>query len=129
MAKQTGLLKIKGTLDNVTFYKSKDGHLAKMKTSLDGERIKNDPSFARTRENGSEFGSIATSGKLFRDSLRNITVNVSDNKLLTRVTQVLAQIKNLDTTSLRGARNVGVGIGNASAKALLKGFEFNSNAL
>ncbi len=37
MARQTGLLKIKGTLDNVTFYKSKDGHLAKMKTSLDGE--------------------------------------------------------------------------------------------
>ena len=129
MAKQTGLLKIKGTLDNVTFYKSKDGHLAKMKTSLDGERIKNDPSFARTRENGSEFGSIATSGKLFRDSLRNITVNVSDNKLLTRVTQVLAKVKNLDSTSVRGARNVGVGIGNATAKALLKGFEFNSNAL
>ena len=129
MARQTGLLKIKGTLDNVTFYKSKDGHLAKMKTSLDGERIKNDPSFARTRENGSEFGSIATSGKLFRDSLRNITVNVSDNKLLTRVTQVLAKVKNLDSTSIRGARNVGVGIGNATAKALLKGFEFNSNAL
>ena len=129
MARQTGLLKIKGTLDNVTFYKSKDGHLAKMKTSLDGERIKNDPSFAETRENGSEFGSIATSGKLFRDSLRNITANVSDNKLLTRVTQVLAKVKNLDSTSIRGARNVGVGIGNATAKALLKGFEFNSNAL
>jgi hypothetical protein len=129
MARQTGLLKIKGTLDNVTFYQSKDGHMAKMKTSLDGDRIKNDPTFARTRENGSEFGSIATSGKLFRDSLRNITVNVSDNKLLTRVTQVLAKIKNLDSTSVRGARNVGVGIGNATAKALLKGFEFNSNAL
>ncbi len=129
MARQTGLLKIKGTLDNVTFYKSKDGHLAKMKTSLDGELIKNDPSFARTRENGSEFGSIATSGKLFRDSLRNITVNVSDNKLLTRVTQVMSKIKNLDATSIRGARNVGVGIGNVTAKALLKGFEFNSNAL
>lgn len=128
MAKQTGLLKIKGTLDNVTFYKSKDGHIAKMKTSLDGERIKNDPSFARTRENGSEFGSIATSGKLFRDSLRNITVNVTDNKLLTRVTQVMAKIKNLDTTSIRGARNVGVGIANATAKAQLKGFEFNSGS-
>ena len=128
MAKQTGLIKIKGTLDNVTFYKSKDGHLAKMKTSLDGERIKTDPSFARTRENGSEFGSIATTGKLFRDSLRNITVNVADNKLLTRVTQVMAKIKNLDSTSIRGSRNVGIGIANAAAKALLKGFEFNSGS-
>ena len=129
MARQTGLLKIKGTLDNVTFYQSKDGHMAKMKTSLDGDRIKNDPTFARTRENGSEFGSIATSGKLFRDSLRNITANAADKKLITRVTQLMSKIKNLDLTSIRGARNVGVGIGNTTAKALLKGFEFNSNAL
>jgi hypothetical protein len=129
MARQTGLLKIKGTLDNVTFYQSKDGHMAKMKTSLDGDRIKNDPTFARTRENGSEFGSIATSGKLFRDSLRNITSNAADKKLITRVTQLMSKIKNLDLTSIRGARNVGVGIGNTTAKALLKGFEFNSNAL
>ncbi|MBI1837506.1 MAG: hypothetical protein HYR91_09605 [Flavobacteriia bacterium] len=129
MARQTGLLKIKGTLDNVTFYQSKDGHMAKMKTSLDGDRIKNDPTFARTRENGSEFGSIATSGKLFRDSLRNITANAADKKLITRVTQLMSKIKNLDLTSIRGARNVGVGIGNTTAKALLKGFEFNSTSI
>jgi len=41
MARQTGLLKIKGTLDNVTFYKSKDGDIAKMKTSVDAARIAN----------------------------------------------------------------------------------------
>jgi hypothetical protein len=51
MARQTGLIKIKGTLDNVNFYKSKDGDLARMKTSVDGTRIANDPAFERTREN------------------------------------------------------------------------------
>lgn len=128
MARQTGLFTLKGTLDNVTFYKSKDGNIAKMKTSIDKERIKNDPNFARTRENGAEFGSIATTGKLFRDTLRNITANVADRTLLTRVTQIMSKIKNLDATSIRGARNVGVGISTAPAKALLKGFEFNSSS-
>jgi hypothetical protein len=129
MARQTGLLKIKGTLDNVTFYKSKDGHIAKMKTSVDAARIANDPAFARTRENGKEFGNSASAGKLLRDSLRNITVNVSSTNNVSRITQIMSQIKNQDTTSIRGQRNVGVGIANAAAKALLKGFDFNPSAM
>jgi hypothetical protein len=129
MARQSGLIKIKGTLDNVTFYKSKDGHLAKMKTSIDGTRIASDPAFIRTRENGAEFGSSATSGKVTRDSLRPIAMNASDNKIVSRVTQLMTKIKNLDTTSLRGLRNVGVAMPTPAAKALLKGFEFNKDAL
>jgi len=34
MARQSGLIKIKGTLDNVSFYETKDGDLARMKTSV-----------------------------------------------------------------------------------------------
>lgn len=129
MARQNGLLKIKGTLDNVTFYKSQDGFMAKMKTSLDGERIKNDPSFARTRENGEEFGNAATSGKLFRDSLRSISSGVTDKRLVSRVTQLMSQIKNEDTTSIRGKRNVAVGVATANGKTKLSAFEFNLNAI
>jgi hypothetical protein len=129
MARQTGLIKIKGTLDNVTFYKSKEGHLAKMKTSLDGSRIASDPAFIRTRENGAEFGTSATSGKLMRDSLRPIAMNASDSRITSRVTQLMTKIKNLDVTSARGLRNVGVAMPTVGAKALLKGFEFNKDAL
>jgi hypothetical protein len=39
MARQSGLIKLKGTLDNVNFYKTKDGNLARMKTSVDATRI------------------------------------------------------------------------------------------
>jgi hypothetical protein len=129
MARQTGLIKIKGTLDNVTFYKSKEGHLAKMKTTLDGSRIATDPAFIRTRENGAEFGVSATSGKLTRDSLRPIAMNASDSKIVSRVTQLMTKIKNLDATSARGSRNAGVAMALPAAKALLKGFEFNKDAL
>jgi hypothetical protein len=68
MARQTGLIKIKGTLDNVNFYKTKDGDLARMKKSVDAGRIKNDSAFKRTHENNTEFGNFATAGKIMRDA-------------------------------------------------------------
>ena len=129
MARQNGLIKIKGTLDNVSFYKTKDGDLARMKTSVDGKRIANDPAFVRTRENNSEFGSSAKAGKLTRDNLRPISMNATDGRVVARMTKIMTEIKNLDTTSVRGQRNVGVAMATAQAKALLKGFEFNNDAM
>ena len=129
MARQSGLIKIKGTLDNVSFYKTKDGDLARMKTTLDGNRIANDPAFIRTRENGAEFGSSASAGKLLRDSIRTMMQNASDGKVTSRLTKLMTQIKNEDATSARGARNVGVGIQTPEGKALLKGFNFNIKAI
>ena len=54
MAKQTGIIKLKGTIGDISFYKTTDGHLAREKGGVDGNRIANDPAFQRTRENGSE---------------------------------------------------------------------------
>jgi hypothetical protein len=69
MAKNKSLFKIEGTLDNVTFYKSADGYFVRTKGGVSKNRIMNDPAFVRTRENGSEFGRSASSGKLLRDSV------------------------------------------------------------
>jgi hypothetical protein len=129
MAKQTGIIKLKGKIGDLSFYKTKDGHLAKEKGGVDGDRIKNDPAYARTRENNAEFGTSATSGKLTRDSLRPIAQSASDNRVVARMTKLMSQIKNLDLISARGQRKVGVAIASATAKALIKGFEFNKSAL
>jgi hypothetical protein len=129
MAKLNGILKIEGTLQDMTFYKTQDGHLVKTKSGVSGDRIANDPAFARTRENGSEFGSSASAGKLLRDAVRTMVSTASDNRVTSRVTQIMTQIKNLDTTSMRGERTVDVGIGTAEGKALLKDFNFNDKAI
>ena len=129
MAKQSGLIKIKGTLDNVNFYKSKDGDLARMKTSVDAKRIKNDPSFERTRENNAEFANSANSGKLVRDAVRPMAMNASDGRVTSRLTQIMTAIKNLDTSSDRGKRVVALGIQDPQALATLKGFDFNNVAI
>ena len=60
MAQQKSILKLKGTIGGITFYKSKDGYLAREKGGVDASRIANDPGFARTRENGAEFANAAS---------------------------------------------------------------------
>jgi hypothetical protein len=52
MARQKSFLKIEGTLDELTFYKSDGNYLVKTKGGISGDRIANDPAFQRTRENG-----------------------------------------------------------------------------
>jgi len=129
MAKQKGIIKLTGKIGDLSFYKSKDGFLAREKGGVEADRIKNDPAFARTRENGAEFGSSASSGKLLRDSVRTMMASASDPRVVSRLTKLMTQIKNLDGTSARGQRNVGVGISIPAAKALLKGFNFNVKAI
>lgn len=77
MARQKGIIKLKGKIGDISFYKTQDGHLAREKGGVDGERIANDPAFVRTRENGAEFGSSANSGKTLRDSIRTMMMTAS----------------------------------------------------
>ena len=129
MAKVGGIIRIEGTLDNLTFYKSKDGHLVRTKGGVSKERIQNDPAFVRTRENGTEFAESATKGKMLRVALRNLLMNVSDARMTSRLTQAMSKIKNFDTTSVRGERKVAIGLDDVAAKEVLKGFNFNNKAI
>jgi len=128
MAQQKSILKLQGTIGGITFYKSQDGYLAREKGGVDASRIANDPGFARTRENGAEFGNAASAGKLLRDAVRVLGKDASDGRVTARLTQIMAQIKNMDEANARGERHVGEGMAKDEAKALLIGFNFNVNA-
>ena len=120
MAKQKGIIKLKGTIGDITFYKTQDGHLAREKGGIDANRIKNDPAFQRTRENGSEFGRAGKAGKILRTSLRALLLNSADGRMVSRLTQAMVKVIQADTVSERGLRNVIDG-----EAELLNGFEFN----
>ena len=122
MAKQKGILKLEGTIGDITFYRSQDGYLAREKGGVSGDRIASDPKFQRTRENGSEFGSAGKAGKVLRDSLRVLLQNSSDNRMVSRLTQQMVKVLQADTVSVRGKRNVIDG-----EAELLEGFDFNLN--
>ena len=129
MARQKGIIKLKGKIGDISFYKTQDGHLAREKGGVDASRIANDPAFVRTRENGAEFGSSASSGKLLRDALRTMLMTASDNRVTSRLMKLMTDLKNLDATSVRGERTVGTAISLPEAKAMLKGFNFNNRAI
>ena len=121
MARQKGIIKLKGTIGDITFYKTQDGHLAREKGGIDANRIKNDPAFQRTRENGAEFGRAGKAGKILRTAFRSLSINASDSRVASRLTQLMMKVVKADAVSDRGLRNVLDG-----ETELLTGFEFNA---
>lgn len=122
MAKQSGIIKLEGTIGDITFYKSQDGLLARAKGGVSSDRIQNDPAFQRTRENGEEFGRAGSAGKLLRMAFRTYLQNASDSKMVSRLTKEMVAVIQADTTSTRGQRNVLDG-----ELEMLEGFDFNLN--
>jgi hypothetical protein len=92
MAKQTGIIKLKGTIGGISFYKTSDGHLAREKGGVDKNRIQNDPAFQRTRENGSEFGRAGKGGKVLRNAIRILLQNAKDKRVVSRLTKSLVAV-------------------------------------
>ena len=92
MARQKGIIKLKGTIGDITFYKTQDGHLAREKGGIDASRIASDPAFQRTRENGSEFGRAGKAGKLLRTALRPLLINSADGRMVSRLTQAMVNV-------------------------------------
>ncbi len=122
MAKQKGIIKLDGTIGGITFYKSQDGYLAREKGGVSAERIANDATFQRTRENGAEFGRAGKAGKILRNAIRALLQNASDSRMVSRLTQKMVEVIQEDVTNTRGQRNVIDG-----EAELLTGFEFNKN--
>ena len=122
MAKQKGIIKLEGTIGDITFHKTRDGYIAKEKSSVSAERIANDPAFQRTRENGAEFGRAGKGGKALRNSLRQLLQNASDSRMVSRLTREMMRVIQSDPINARGERKVTEG-----ELAFLEGFDFNIN--
>lgn len=120
MARQKGIIKLDGTIGDITFYKSQDGYLAREKGGVSADRIANDPNFQTTRENGEEFGRAGKAGKMLRTSIRGLLQNVADGRMVGRLTQEMVKVLQADIISVRGKRNIIDG-----EAELLEGFEFN----
>ncbi len=122
MARQSGIIKLKGTIGDITFYKTSDGDLARLKGGIDANRMANDPAFQRTRENGSEFGRAGKGGKLIRNTMRVLLEQAKDKRLTSRLTKDLLAVVKTDAINDRGLRTIQDG-----DMSMLLGFEFNIN--
>ncbi|MCF6130122.1 hypothetical protein L1S35_10580 [Flavobacterium sp. AS60] len=128
MAKSNGILKIEGTIEDLTFYKKDGKNFVRRKGGVSKERIANDPNFVRTRENNSEFTITTGAGKSLRLALGSLVFKAKDTKMVSRLVKTMSDIKKYDTVSARGNRQIYVGLGTPDGKLALQGFDFNANA-
>ena len=87
MARQKSIIKLQGTIDDISFVKTKDGYMAGKGISVNSARIASDPAFQRTRVNNSEFGRAGSASELLRTAFClgqliikawNILINLSE---------------------------------------------------
>jgi hypothetical protein len=123
MAKQKGIIQLEGTLGGITFVKTADGYMAREKTSLNGDRIKNDPKYQRTRETNAEFTTVAQAGQVIRAAFRPLYSGIADKRLTSRLMKELMRIRLTDAVNLRGERTP-----HAGELGLLEGFNFSRDA-
>lgn len=122
MAKQINRhIKLAGTIDDISFYKSQDGFLARAKGGVSADRIKSDPKFENTRNNGLEFGIGGKASLLFRETFKPEIKRAADNRAASRITQLMVRILKTDPVNDYGKRQVYEG-----NMALLDEFEFNN---
>jgi hypothetical protein len=123
MAKQKGIIKLEGTIGDISFFKSVDGYQARERTGVSAERIATDPTFDLTRLNGLEFGTAARAARTVRTGFAALLKSVADRRLTGRMIKTMIQILRTDPLGIRGERRVENG-----TLTLLEGFEFNANA-
>jgi len=62
MARQAGIIKIKGNIGGICFYQSDGNHYARAKSSLSGKRVKTSPAFRNTMKYASLLAKASVIG-------------------------------------------------------------------
>ena len=125
MARVRSILRLQGSIGETTFLKNGTGpnYRAQDKLVISKDRFKSSPSFARVRENASEFARAGGAAKLIRNSVNALWQDVKDNTRNRRMFKRVMSVIKTDVTSPRGHRNLVDG-----DVTLLKKFPFNANA-
>jgi len=120
MSKQIGLIKVKGSLDGVSFYQSEGENFVRMSKGPSKKRILTDPAFKRTRENNVEFGASAKVAKALRVVLTPV-IKMAEKRITSRIVTVFKSI-NIKGSGARGQRTIEV----SKFGSELEKFELNS---
>lgn len=123
MAKLEGLLKLRGSVGELTFTAGAKGETyVKQKSRPGSLQLKEGEAFARSRRAGAEFKLATKATKLFREAMGTVKKAVGDRFMTGRMHAWFLSGVETDITNEWGERRV-----QDSDLNLLEGFEFNSN--
>src|SRR4051812_43587425 len=106
MARQKGIIRIKGSLGGITFYQQEGESFSRETNGPSKEKIANDPAFKRTRENNSEFTAATYAGKAMRVGLQTYIQEMSDSRVTSSLMKVFRTMLSRATTGNRGQRPI-----------------------
>lgn len=122
MAKVKGIFQITGTLGEINFYMRKGELIArKAGGGFNGDAIKSNPSMAKVRQNGSEFGRVSRVVKHFKQGISPFLYSNTFTDLHSRLISLFNSIKNDDIVSERGLREFVIGLDSISGRQKMIG--------
>lgn len=122
MARQTGIIRLKGTLGGINFFERLGQALARI--SGGGFNKDSINKYPRIKEQTQEMSAASVTNKYFKLTFVSLMTGYTDGTLHRRLQQFLMRIKDLDTISKRGERTVANGIETPYGKRLLTDFDF-----
>lgn len=124
MARQTGVLKFEGTIDEIIFYKRNGKYYARKKGAPSREKLKKGKEFENSRRVSAEFGHASKfAAKLSRSCVGLLNPGRHDG-LHGKLTSILNRVIQSDTVSEYGHRRLRFG-----NLELMKGFDFEATSL
>jgi hypothetical protein len=124
MAKNQGIVRLRGSIDGVTYSEGVNGRLSRSKSSLNKAKMDANPKYEVLRLIQHELGLFSKFGSLMRSGIQNELARVKPYRGVQRLNKILIQIKNEDTVHRMGERTVGEGLESEKGRALLKNFDF-----
>ncbi len=127
MAKVTAPFEIKGTIDDLNFYKASEQNLVRLKgkPGITKEQFANNPIFNPIIDHGTEFGSCVRKSRVFRLLAKQFYDKAKEVSFAGRVNQLLFEILQEDTTNKRGERKLEIGLQIPELHEILVNFEGN----
>lgn len=122
MARQKGIVRLKGTLGGINFYERLGEPLARVGGG--GFNSQSSEMYPRIRENNDEMANASRTNRVFKQVFRSLLVGYKDGTLHYRLQSFFMRVKDLDTTSVRGQRTVANGMATPYGKRLLTDFDF-----
>ena len=120
MAYQTGILEYRGSFKSIRNYKTrKDPRiLAGEKGGANRDLVMNNPAFARTRENMTEFKGCGVAVKAIRLGLEHMIPVYLDTRFTGRLVSIVKKINRLDPIGVHGKKAILFSIGRTLLKML-----------
>lgn len=129
MAKVTGDGKLPKRIDDYSIYPLHGEMIVRRKSGFTPEKVKNEPKYALTRQNATEFGRVSSLCKKIRLALAGVLPKKDGLAVCNLLVRQMMQLIVLDGGSARGERQLWNAFSTTEAKELMAGYAFNPNGV